>query len=143
MKQVSIQEVEYVAYIAAKELMDYGEPLPDFKTRYAGRLESSLDAPFTYVNGKYVYWTLPHRAAIYFYSIIKNHPFENGNKRMAVMVLLVFLYLNKKWITITPDDLYVLAKNVANSQPQDREYTVNMLKATIKSHLTVLLEHKS
>ena len=135
MKKVSIRDVEYIAYIAARELMDYGEPLPDFKTRYSGKLEASLEAPFTYLGGKYVYWTLQHRAAIYFYSIIKNHPFENGNKRMAVMVLLVFLYLNKKWITISPDELYVLAKDVAKSEANHREETVKMLKMTIKSHL--------
>ncbi|HRN97015.1 MAG TPA: type II toxin-antitoxin system death-on-curing family toxin [Candidatus Saccharibacteria bacterium] len=135
MKKVTIQDAEYVAYKSATALMDYGEPMPDFETRYPGKLEASLEASFTYISGKYVYWTLPHRAAVYFYSIIKNHPFENGNKRMAVMILLVFLFVNKKWITISADDLYVLAKDVAKSSAQDRETVILSLKKEIKSHL--------
>ena len=136
MKKVSLEEAEYIAYSSAKELMNYGEPMSDFETRYPGRLEASLEVPFTYLNGRYVYWTLSHRAAVYFYSIIKNHPFENGNKRMAVMILLVFLYLNKKWIKILPDDLYTLAKSVAASEPQNRAEILDCLKQTIKINLS-------
>ena len=100
MQRVELQDVEYIAHRLAKELMDYGEPVADFSSRYPGRLEACLDTPFTYVNGRYVYWTLSHRAAVLFYAIIKNHPFENGNKRMAVTVTIVFMFVNNKWVIL-------------------------------------------
>lgn len=127
-KQVSILEAEYIAHSLVRELMDYGEPVGDFNTRYPGRLESCLAAPFTYVDGRYMYFRLTHRAAILFYSIIKNHPFENGNKRMAVTLTLVFMNVNHKWIDIPPEQLYELATSVANSSPAVRNEVVGIIK---------------
>ena len=51
------------------------------------------------------------------------------------MILLVFLFVNKKWITISADDLYVLAKDVAKSSAYDRETVILSLKKEIKNHL--------
>ena len=49
------------------------------------------------------------KAAILFYLLIKNHPFQNGNKRMAVTALFLFLYLNKKWLKVDNTELYNFA----------------------------------
>jgi death-on-curing protein len=48
--------------------------------------------------GKRLYPTLVATAAILFYLMIKNHPFQNGNKRIAITTLLTFLYNNNKWL---------------------------------------------
>ncbi len=42
----------------------------------------------------------------HFYLMIKNHPFQNGNKRIATTTLMVFLFLNKKWIKVDTQELY-------------------------------------
>lgn len=135
-KEVSLLEAEYIAHSLVRELMDYGEPVGDFHTRYPGRLESCLAAPFTFVNGKYVYFRLTHRAAILFYSIIKNHPFENGNKRMAVTLTLVFLHVNHRWVEISPERLYELATSVAESSPLIRNQVVVIIKGLFNKYLT-------
>jgi death on curing protein len=133
-KSVSLEEAEYIAYAMVHELMDYGEPAADFHTRYPGKLESCLEQPFMHLNGRYVYWTIHHRAAVLFYLLIKNHPFENGNKRMAVAITLVFLFKNDRWISIQPEGLYVLAKAVAESDPANKEFTVKSLKTIFKKY---------
>jgi len=131
LKKLTLREVEYIAYSLAKQLMDYDEPMPEFSTRFPGKLESCLAQPFQMFDGKDLYPGIADKAAILFYLITKNHPFENGNKRMAVTVTLVFLYENGLWINATPDQLYRLALHVAESEPKDKEPIVRALTDTI------------
>jgi len=86
-------------------------------------------------DGKSLYPTIPQQAAILFYSMIKNHPFENGNKRIAVMTLLIFLRFNNKWIRIPNDLLYDLAKGIAASLPKEREKVLQDLNDLIKEYM--------
>ncbi|MCD6413541.1 MAG: type II toxin-antitoxin system death-on-curing family toxin [Elusimicrobia bacterium] len=46
---------------------------------------------------------------------VKNHPFQNGNKRIAITTLLVFLYKNGKWIKADIYEFYEFAMWVAQS----------------------------
>lgn len=140
MKRLTLAQAEYAAHRLAKELLTYDEPMPDFDTRSPGRLEACLDQPFTTFDKKYLYWTLPHRAAILFYGVVKNHPFENGNKRMAVTLMLVFLYINGKWLRTNPDNLYSIAYEVAESDPLDRDIIITALKINIKKYLVSITD---
>jgi len=90
-KSLSIGEVEYIAFSLARELMTYSEPIPDFTTRYPNTLESCLATPFQNFGRKPFYKRIVGKAAILFYLMIKNHPFQNGNKRIAMTTLFVFL----------------------------------------------------
>lgn len=69
--------------------------------------------------------SLIEQTSILFYSLIKNHPFRNGNKRIAVIAILVFLRLNNKWLKIPPLSLYKIAVIVAKSDPKQREIILN------------------
>src|SRR3989344_1819753 len=100
MKTVTIREVEYLAYSLAQELMSWDEPIPEFASRFPHTLESCLATPFQMFGGKPLYKGLIDKAAMLFYLMIKNHPFKNGNKRIAVTTLVVFLYRNNKWLTV-------------------------------------------
>jgi death-on-curing family protein len=113
----------------ARELMSYGEPIPDYSTRDNNLLESSLGAPKQMFDGKFLYPSLAEQAAILFFSLIKNHPFKNGNKRVAVMALLVFLSFNGKWLDVPPTVLYEIAFDVSNSEMADR---ANVFQALVK-----------
>lgn len=84
MKSISIIDVERTAFTLAKELMEWNEPIPGFGTRFPNILESCLATPFQTFNRKKLYKGLIEKAAILFYLMIKNHPFENGNKRIAM-----------------------------------------------------------
>ena len=128
MKNVSLLEAEYLAYKLAKELMNYDEPLPDFGTRYPGKLESCLEQPFQTFDGEDLYPTIVDKAAVLFYLITKNHPFENGNKRMAVTMTLLFLFKNSHWLKINPEDLYELALIVAKSKANEKDYVISKLE---------------
>ena len=49
--------------------------------------------------------------------------------------MLLFVFKNKKWLTIAPDNLYKIAYSVAESPPSDRDTVIMALKMTIKQHL--------
>ncbi|MFH1855374.1 MAG: GIY-YIG nuclease family protein [bacterium] len=53
------------------------QAIPAFETRFPKVLESCLSAPFQTYNRKDLYPTLEDKAAILFYLLIKNHPFQN------------------------------------------------------------------
>jgi death-on-curing protein len=75
------------------------------------------------------------KAAILFYTMIKDHPFVNGNKRIAVTTMLVFLYLNGKWLSISKEDLYELSLQVASTNPRFKDGVVNTLDGLIKRYM--------
>ena len=127
--------VEHVAITLAKETMDWNEPIPEFQTRYPNVLESCLTTPFQKVYNQVLYKGLVAKCAILFYLLVKNHPFQNGNKRMAVTILLIFLLLNKKWLYLGSTKLYNLARVVAASKPQEKDATIHSLKIVFRKFI--------
>lgn len=135
MKALSLVEIEYVAYELAIQLMAGNEPIPDFKTRYPNVLESCLAAPFQKFATRTLYPGLIAKAAVLFYLMIKNHPFENGNKRIAVTTLLYFLHKNLKYLVVDTRELYNFAKWVAESSPKVKDPVVAAIMEFVKKHL--------
>jgi death on curing protein len=45
-------------------------------------------------------------ATFYAYAITKNYPFMDGNKRTAYVVCLLFLKLNGKFLSTSPEEKY-------------------------------------
>ncbi len=126
--RIKIVEVEYVAHQLAKELMEWNEPIPEFNTRFPQVLESCLATPFQTFQRKSLYKGLIEKSAILFYLMIKNHPFQNGNKRVAVTALLYFLDQNGKWIKATNTMIYTIAKNVAASDPAEKTSVIKSIQ---------------
>lgn len=138
MKSISITGVEYLAFRLAKETMDFNEPIPDFSTRFPNILESCLAVPFQQFARKALYQGLLSKAAILFYLMIKNHPFQNGNKRIAMTTLFVFLYKNKKWLKVDNQELYNFAVWVASSPARLKDETVKAVEKFLKNYLVDL-----
>ena len=134
-KQISIVEIEYLAYKLAKQHMTFNEPIPDFSSRFPNILESCVLMPFQKFGGKTMYKGLIEKAAILFYLMIKNHPFQNGNKRIAMTTLFVFLYKNKKWLKVDTKELYNFAVWVAGSPPKLKKETVEAIQHFFRTYL--------
>lgn len=134
-KNLTIAEVEYTAFKLAKEFMTWNEPIPNFGSRFPDKLESCLNQPFSRFAQKDLYRGLIGKASVQFYLMIKNHPFQNGNKRIAVMSLLLFLYKNGKWLNIDSDILYKFARATAGKDPKKYEGTIEEIQKIIKKYL--------
>src|SRR3989338_3332671 len=137
-KILSIQEVREIAFELARETMSWDEPIPDFNTRFPNILESCLSTPFQTFDKKHLYKGLEEKAAILFYLMIKNHPFSNGNKRIAVTTLLVFFHLNGRWLKVSNQELYNFAVWVASSPPQVSSETIQAIKRFINKNVVIL-----
>lgn len=139
MKEITVVEVEYIAFRLAKEMLTWDEPIPDFNSRFPNVLETCLITPFQTFGKKVLYKGLIGKAAILFYLLVKNHPFQNGNKRIAMTTLFYFLYKNKKWLKVDNQELYNFAKWVAESNPKLKEETVKAAQKFIRTYLVDLL----
>jgi len=140
MKTITLKEVEYIAFKLAKEMLSFDEPIPDFSTRFPNALESCLAVPFQSFSGRSLYPTLISKAAMLFYLLIKNHPFQNGNKRIAMTTLFVFLYRNGKWLQVDTQELYNFTVWVAQSPRTVKDETVKAAEKFLKTHLVKLEE---
>lgn len=132
---MTVQEVEFLAFQLAREHLSFDEPNPDFSTRFPNTLESCLVTPFMKFEGKSLYPSLTAKGSILFYLMIKNHPFQNGNKRIAITTLLVFLHKHKKWLKVNAQEFHNFTVWVAQSPAELKNEVVMGIEKFIKSHL--------
>lgn len=140
---LTIDDFEFICFDFTRERLTFGEPIPDYSTRENSLLESALGSPRQSFGGKFLYPTLAKQASILFYSLIKNHPFKNGNKRIAVMSLLVFLSLNREWLSIDPYNLYKFAQEVAETESKEKDKILKTIEKTIEKTLMQFSKNKS
>ncbi|MGI6594642.1 MAG: type II toxin-antitoxin system death-on-curing family toxin [Christensenellales bacterium] len=81
--------------------------------RDEGLLESALKSPFVTFEGAELYPSILQKAARLCYGLVANHPFFDGNKRIAAHVMLIFLSLNNVELEYTQDDLINIILSVA------------------------------
>ena len=74
--------------------------------RDIGLLEAALARPFQTFGGADLYPTIIEKAAALGESLIKNHPFVDGNKRTGLLAMLSFLIENQYLPKAEPDSLY-------------------------------------
>ena len=133
--RIKILDIEYVAHRLARETMNWSEPIPDFSTRYTNTLERCVDQPYQTFGGKQLYPGVIKKSSILFYLMIKNHPFQNGNKRIAMAALFYFLYINNKWLKVDSQELYNFAKWVAESNPKLKKETVAAVETFLNTYI--------
>jgi death on curing protein len=78
-----------------------------------GLLESAVSMPTAGFAGEFLHRSLPAMAAAYLFHICKNHPFFDGNKRVAVVTAEVFLNINGMHLDVSNEDLRELCLDVA------------------------------
>ena len=78
-----------------------------------GLLEMAINSPFASFGGEDLYKTLEEKAKQLCNSLIRNHPFLNGNKRIGILAMLVFLDLNGKKLNITNEKIVSMGLGIA------------------------------
>jgi death-on-curing family protein len=83
--------------------------------------------------GEYLYKSIEEQAAHLLYFVIKNHPFNDGNKRIGAFLFIWFLEKNKHRfkksgeLKINDNALVALALLVAQSNPADKEIMIKLI----------------
>ena len=74
--------------------------------RDEGLLASALAQPEATFDGAFLHGDLAEMAAAYAFHLTRNHPFLDGNKRIALAAMLVFLDINGRPLEVTQEALY-------------------------------------
>lgn len=81
------------------------EPLEVLNHDNYFQIDNLAAIPQQFYFGTELYSTLVEKASIIFYTINKRHIFGNGNKRMSVISLVVFLAINLKKLGVGQDEM--------------------------------------
>lgn len=95
--------------------------------RDAGALEAALHRPQTGY-----YDTLFHEAAALLESLVQNHPFVDGNKRVAFAVTDVFLRINGYQITVDSQAIFSTLMKFFDDQTFDLDHLVPWLESIVE-----------
>ena len=91
--------------------------------RDASALDAAMHMPQAQFSGQFLHPSIFHMAAAYAFHLSQNHPFLDGNKRTAGMVMFTFLQLNGLTVRATEVDYYQVMMAVASSQMSEEQLT--------------------
>ncbi|MDG9678409.1 Fic family protein [Micromonospora sp. DH14] len=97
------------------------------RIRDAGLVESAVARPRTSVFGEDAYPDLWTKAAAVLHSLVNNHPFVDGNKRIGWIVTIAFLIQNR-------------AVTVAQLDETDQDAAYDLVISVAESRLTEVAE---
>lgn len=97
--------------------------------RDEGLLESALETAFSGFGDMEFYPTKEEKGARLGYSLISNHAFVDGNKRIGVYVMLTFLEVNGIHMDCTNEDIVEIGLGVA-----DGSMDYDALLAWVREH---------
>jgi death-on-curing protein len=98
--------------------------------RDLGGLESALAQPQMTFGGQELYPSLAEKAASLGFSLVCNHPFVDGNKRVGHAAMETFLVLNGWELAADVDEQEQVILRLAAGELNREEFT-----AWVKSHL--------
>ena len=87
-----------------------------YGVRDTAALDSALHMPQAQFDRHFLHPTIFHMAAAYGFQLSQNHPFIDGNKRTAGMVMLTFLLFNGLQVSASEMDYYDVMMAIANGQ---------------------------
>ena len=97
--------------------------------RDAQLLDSALKTPFQTFGENNLYPDILDKASQLCYSLIENHPFIDGNKRIGVHLMLLFLKLNNIEVNYSQQELIDFGLDIASG-----EMSKNDIKGWIIEH---------
>lgn len=123
MIKISLEMAELLHQLIAQETGG------EIGVRDEGLLDSALESAFVTFDGKDLYPSKEEKGARIGYSLISNHAFVDGNKRIGMHILLTFLELNGIKLNCTNQDIVDAGLGLASG---DMSY--EQLLAWINNH---------
>lgn len=82
-------------------------------------LESAVLSTYQTFDNTDIYSSIEEKASHLIYSIIKNHPFVDGNKRTGIQSGITLLIINNLYVNCSDSDIQNIAYSVASG---DKDY---------------------
>ncbi len=121
-----------------QELIKKKEASDIFGNIRSGSFEGIIKGIYQTFGGKELYGDINDKSAHILYLIIKDHPFTDGNKRIASFLFIYFLNLNNALYKesgekkINDNALVALALLVAESKPKEKDLMIKLIINLIK-----------
>jgi death-on-curing protein len=134
-RHLEFEDIETIYSVLFMRFAEIGEPIPHFNQVNKREVRNLVEIPQTKYFENEQYPTLESKATILFYKINKGHIFPNGNKRISLACLFIFLASNGYQLEITEDEATSKALEVAQSDPQDFQKIKDELEQWIKERI--------
>lgn len=109
---IEFLSVELVRSLHIGQIQQYGGL---YGIRDEGLLNSAVHAPQATFDSRFLCEDIFEMASIYAYSLINNHPFIDGNKRIGMVAAFFFLEINGIEMNVSEEDFYALGIAIASS----------------------------
>lgn len=119
------------------ELMTKGEASDLFaQEKHTGSLEGIFWNVFQTAFGEYVYPSIESKASHLLYFIIKNHPFNDGNKRTGAFAFIWLLQKCRYWFRdrITPEALVAITLMIAISDNKEKQRMIDIVMLLLRGN---------
>ncbi|AXA34154.1 virulence protein RhuM/Fic/DOC family protein [Francisella adeliensis] len=103
-----------------------------------GSLDSIFKNVFQDVFGQELYPSIEEKSAHLLYFIVKNHPFNDGNKRSGAYAFIWMLKSFNYNHRITPETLATLTILIAESSPNDKDKMIGMVLLLLAGQKNVI-----
>ena len=113
-----------------KILIESGQATPLFgQEKRKGTMKGIFTSVFQSVFGQDAYPSIEEKAAHLLYFTVKNHPFNDGNKRSGAFCFIWLLQKAKYSFShkITPEALTTLTLLIAESDPKEKDKLVGLI----------------
>lgn len=131
--EIKYEEAKNAIAELKKQLIEKKEATDLFGHEKDHSFEGTLQSIVQSFDGQYLYHSIEEQASHLLYFIIKNHPFNDGNKRIGAFLFVWFLEKNKHRfkksgeLKINDNALAALALLVAQSNPTEKEVMVKLI----------------
>lgn len=102
-----------------------------YGVRDPGALDSAIHMPQAQFGGQFLHSTIFHMAAAYGFHLCQNHPFIDGNKRVAGMAMFTFLQFNGLEPVALESEYYDVMMAVSTGQ-MSKEQLTDWLQTVVK-----------
>ncbi|HOU96617.1 MAG TPA: type II toxin-antitoxin system death-on-curing family toxin [Bacteroidales bacterium] len=86
-------------------------------------IDSALNRAFASFDGKDLYESIEEKISVIATSMVKNHGFIDGNKRIGIAVMLLLLQLNEIVVQYIQTELIELGLNIASGNYSEQDVT--------------------
>ena len=100
-------------YLSLEDLLGLVNALGSGPVRDLGLLDSACHRPQSGLLGQDAYPTLAAKASALMHSLARNHALVDGNKRLALLATVVFLWINGYRLDLSDDEAFDLTMSVA------------------------------
>lgn len=135
-KALTYQQALFAISALKTNLMEKGEASPLFGNEREHGLAGILGNIEQTFGGELLYGSAEEKAANLLYFVIKDHPFTDGNKRIACLLFMAYLTLQGIDFALNENCMVALALLTAESNPDQKDLMVKLITHLIGSETT-------